>query len=1769
MPRPRLRHAHSLAAALMWLAACSGGDGKVETLHLQVSSDAPTTGQALQEIRLLFVQPQPDGSLARYPANAATTGFNFSVLPDDGFDPVAKAVLLKVEYGQATFAGSTEPVRVQVTGRAGGKVLTAYEGDVALLDASIIKVHLAAVGADCDADSDGFLDCAVAGCCGGATPFGDCEPSVAAANPWGTEDACLDCEDQIDQDCRGGDAECEDADNDGVFDCVEAAAKCGVGDPNVAPNLVEKCDGVDNNCDGVTDEGFGVPVPGQPGKTAKLGDACGVGVCADGVVECRDAFSAGCSTDGLREPAETCSDGKDNDCNGATDDGCTSADLDGDGYSKEQGDCNDFDSGRFPGAGEGCCPAVLEGTPEVLTQCDKDCSGIIAAFCAPTDLDGDGFSPPNDCDDTNPFAYPGAPEKCGDGVDQNCFADDLPCEGVEDADGDGWSPPADCNDGDSGVNPEAVELCDRIDNDCNGATDDGNPGTDGSSACGSDVGVCELGTRVCVAVAGEGFEPGDVVCIGDIVPVDELCNGLDDDCDGLTDEAFTWSGLPIDASCDGVGECGQGVVECLPGQLGATCSSNGDGSAPEVATETCDGEDDDCDGTTDESLTDYAASTCLKVGVCGTKAGVSFVAKATCRVDPKGAVLPGWDCDYTTVATFEEATELSCDGLDNDCDGGTDDEFQIGQGCDGGDADACANGVRICDPEDASKATCDESNTANVKESCDAQDNDCDGQTDEDFKPGTAATDPSLAFDGGPFAGDAGQMLGESCGTGQCTAGTVICDPQDPKRLACNSAGLATLETCDGFDQDCDGTKDDGFDVGATCGIGGCAGGKKECAPGGATTRCDSMPSGATQPTTGSKSKKADEGCDNVDNDCDAQTDEALTANKAPGLLAAGCDPDGACGEVGKTTALCTAGVWKCTYSSPDYSDDGELSLCDAKDNDCDGATDEEYAFGGSVTYLEPDGNTERVLADSCGFGACAGGVTACTGSMDALTCTTAGNAGVETCNKVDDDCDGTTDETLTSIVDAACDTDGACGQAGQTTALCTAGTWACTYGSPDFQSTHELTRCDGLDNDCDAKTDEDFGASGTIKFTEPDGATKRALGASCGLGKCAGGTTVCAAGGATLSCTSVGASLPADTCTGLDDDCDGKTDEAFKAGGSFTYNGGPFGGDIGKTLGQTCGTGKCAGGKVVCATTATLTCDKVTAAVTETCNGVDDDCDGKTDEDFKAGGSVTYDGGPLAADALKVLGASCGAGSCGGGAVICDPLNAAKLTCSTLGNSADDVCDNADNDCDGQSDEGFGASGTVKLTGALFASDNGKAKGVACGTGSCASGTVICKAGNTMALACSSDGSAVAELCDAVDNDCDGSTDEVYGAGGTVTFGGGPFAADAGKVKGAACGTGVCASGTVVCDATDPTKKTLTCSKLSLAVTEKCNVKDDDCDGGTDEDYKIGGSKPFLETFAPNAPRFLTQSCGTGKCSGGVVQCHASNGTAICSTNAMASAADATCDGVDEDCNGVTDDFFLAGGFVKFLDWDGAMLTKGDDCGTGICVGEVVCATAGSLGCDGAAPEDDDTCDGIDQSCDGQTDDGYVAPATMCGVGSSCAADGVEACVGGTVEDTCEEDLGAALPSDATCDDFDDDCDGATDEDFPEVVTDCGTGACAAAGAIVCNLGVSGDTCVPGTPATDTDSTCNNVDDNCDGATDEDYAAVKCDQSPGGDGCATGVTSCAAGVVTCTGDVACAGTTPLCTGSGSATAPDTCVCNPGPPDSCAGPDQCVAGVCD
>ena len=148
---------------------------------------------------------------------------------------------------------------------------------------------------------------------------------------------------------------------------------------------------------------------------------------------------------------EVC-DGIDNDGDGDIDEGF---DVDGDGYTTCDGDCDDGDAAINPGASEAC-----DGV-------DEDCNGIVDDGF---DADGDGFNLcDGDCDDDDDDSYPGADELC-DGLDNDCDGE-VPWEEV-DFDGDGQTNcEGDCNESDAGIYAGAPELCDGIDSDCDGSWD--------------------------------------------------------------------------------------------------------------------------------------------------------------------------------------------------------------------------------------------------------------------------------------------------------------------------------------------------------------------------------------------------------------------------------------------------------------------------------------------------------------------------------------------------------------------------------------------------------------------------------------------------------------------------------------------------------------------------------------------------------------------------------------------------------------------------------------------------------------------------------------------------------------------------------------------------------------------------------------------------------------------------------------------------------------------------------------------------------------------------------------------------------------------------------------------------------------------------------------------------------------------------------------------------------------------------------------------------
>ncbi len=247
----------------------------------------------------------------------------------------------------------------------------------------------------------------------------------------------------------------------------------------------------------------------------------------------------------------------------------TVRDTDGDGVCDDNDNCPDD-------ANAGQEDADNDGVGDVCDNCPSDPNP------GQEDADSDGVG--DVCDGA-------CPDADSDGV---CDADDncpnAPNPEQTDADSDGYGAACDCSDEDDAINPGATETCDALDNDCDGATDEDFP--EKGSACSAGIGACEAsGVRVC--------RPDGTGTICDAVPgnpTSETCDALDNDCDGATDEDFPEKGSACSA---GIGACEtSGVRVCRPDGTGTIC----DAVPGEPASEVCDGVDNDCDGEVDEGV---------------------------------------------------------------------------------------------------------------------------------------------------------------------------------------------------------------------------------------------------------------------------------------------------------------------------------------------------------------------------------------------------------------------------------------------------------------------------------------------------------------------------------------------------------------------------------------------------------------------------------------------------------------------------------------------------------------------------------------------------------------------------------------------------------------------------------------------------------------------------------------------------------------------------------------------------------------------------------------------------------------------------------------------------------------------------------------------------------------------------------------------------------------------------------------------------------------
>ncbi len=1220
--------------------------------------------------------------------------------------------------------------------------------------------------------------------------------------------------------------------------------------------LIEVCNGDDDDCDDLVDEGF-----------TKY---CNLPAGVTGLDLCND-------------PGERQCDNQDDNCDGDVDEGVINA-------------C-------------GSCGAV---PTEVCDGVDNDCDVAIDEMnvcdgCIKDDEICDNLD--NDCDN-----------KVDESLQRICGNDVGQCStGTQTCSAGVWGQ---C----TGRTPIA-EVCDNQDNDCDGVVDGM------VRPCGESTGACQPGNQTCTKGTWG-------TCVGEIGESAEVCDGLDNDCNGTVDD-----NVAKDGEACGSGMCSQGKFECVGGSL--ICIGMNTGGA-----ETCNDADDDCDGKVDEGL-----------GLgdpCGSSTG-------DCR--PGTRICQGGQVVCSGgVGDGEEV----CDLRDNDCDGVVDEDLQSNELC-GTDEGQCMQGTLQCV---RGQQVCVGEVPPGL-EVCDCEDNDCDGEIDENPEAGGICPGDSACLEcqcAGPCQqtrefgnncppgktpfeqGDACYCVGERCNESTCGAETIeidnqvrcapdtegvsscvcknnactfpcegvvcpegtICNPRDDEGRceedSCRGLGCAEGELCD-------------FETGA-CDVDPCAGmdcGDQACRGGACETPCAVVECAAGQSC--SRGECAADACAGVTCNslefCDP-TDGVCKNNPCRGVRCPAqsvCDPNtGMCapdpcaglhcpGDLLCIDGECLADEDVTTTPDAGVADaGGQRVLASGSGCTCavdkpspqplwlgllvlaaliirrrdDASAEEAVSFGSSLAFSRnqrfadsKSGSSKRALITSsrddasaeepgrqakhqvyCAISAILLVCGACDVEPYCLDCAEEGDGrvvpkpdgnvqrdatvvkdaslpdatpdaappGVEVCNGADEDGDGKIDETFDLQADPR-----NCGKCGNECAIanafseCRAGECAftmCDVGFYDLNSdesdgceyrclprAEDDAKCDLVDEDCDGKVDEDID-----KMSNPLNCGE--CGRRCIFGNaeagCTGGKcvlTACQEGyvdldkqpgtGCEYACNKV-----ADEeveCNLEDDDCDGIIDEGNPEGGS--------------ACGET--RGECTAGTEVC-TAGTLACQNAGLPVVESCDEKDNDCDGSTDEAFalqtdinncgKCGNSCNLAGAVMRCNAGKCEFVRCQAGlSDANGDIGSANSDGCEYACTFAGS---EICNGQDDDCDNKVDEAVSAPSN-------FCNPNG-----VCGGNS----SVVCNGKQGWGCEYGGDYEEAEMTCDDKDNDCDGKIDEGFPVGDACDNGRDGECKRRGMRK---CdGTGT----TTVCDAPD----------VASGSAEKCDGKDNDCDGDVDEMMSI-----------------------------------------------------------------------------------------------------------------------------------------------------------------------------------------------------------------------------------------------------------------------------------------------------------------------------------------
>jgi hypothetical protein len=854
--------------------------------------------------------------------------------------------------------------------------------------------------------------------------------------------------------------------------------------------LVEKCNGIDDDCNGICDDPFpDVAIPatsvcsnkGQAAKSCDNGKLPGTHCYATGTYVCSaDQLSEVCSAPSCASNAALCPtteaaggcNGIDDDCNGVIDD-CT------------------------PFVANSCCaskcPACAAGGPfpETCDGCDNDCDGIIDNHL--TDTGQSCGSSVGQCKPGTTFCCQEASPTTGSCTQSQATSgnpDRLVCLG--------------------GVNPQPIS-CNGCDNNCDGQLDAPSQSCYTGPAGTNGVGLCHGGTQICNAsVCPSAASFG--ACSGQVLPVPEVCNGLDDNCNGTVDDNVTdpWTGTACcstgnNADCTNSGgslQCKTGTFQCVSG--GKTCV----GSVAK-APETCNGVDDDCNGIVDDVPGKGAACTAAGVNTTG-----QCKAAYTCVGGAPGPGPNGLTCVQTVGPTAEV-----CNGLDDNCNGQTDEGNPGGGAACGSNVGQCKQGTTAC----LNGALVCQGGVLPAPEVCNGLDDNCNGLTDEN------PTDPWINQ-----ACCSTGVLSDCTNTGtgnRCKTSAFACVNG---KQACNGSIAKSVEVCNGIDDDCNGITDDVPGVGTACTGTGinttgqctaayqCVGGAPGPGPNGLTCV--------------QKQGPVAEVCNGLDDNCNGQTDEGnpgggvVCGSNCPGGLVANC-----VGVCKPGTTVCTNGALVCGGSVG-----GSPEVCNGLDDDCDGITDDHLTDPWVGTACCPTGNPADCMNTGTGS-RCHPGAFACVAGM--RTCSMAVAKSPEVCNGIDDDCNGITDDVP------------GLGSPCSSPSVKTAGPCTATYQCKGAMGTgpNGLTctqvvgpmpeLCNGIDDDCNGVVDDNLmdmrvgvtGGSPCTPLTPLAGTTFPAGGPA---PPCNPGVTVCKNG--MVACSGEVGPQP-NICNGVATDCTGK----------------------------------------------------------------------------------------------------------------------------------------------------------------------------------------------------------------------------------------------------------------------------------------------------------------------------------------------------------------------------------------------------------------------------------------------------------------------------------------------------------------------------------------------------------------------------------------------------------------------------------------------------